>query len=93
MDTLRTPLVSTRGEAFDIFVDGQPMTAFPGETIAGVLLEAGRRSWRRTPGGKPRGLFCGIGTCFDCTLTVNDTPYVRACQTLAQPGMVVITTK
>jgi len=91
MDSLRTPLVSTRGEPFTILVDGQPMTAFPGETVAGVLMTEGRRSWRRTPGGKPRGLFCGIGTCFDCTLTVNDQPYVRACQTLAQPGMVVRT--
>lgn len=68
-----------RGEAVTITVDGQPITAYLGETVAGALLANGWRSWRRTASGQPRGLFCGMGVCFDCTLTVNGASDVRAC--------------
>ena len=42
------------------------------ETIAAVLLAEGSRIFRRTlKTGAPRGLFCGMGTCYDCLVTVN----------------------
>ena len=59
--------------------------------IAGVLLAYGRRSWRRAPSGGPRGIFCGIGVCFDCLVTVNGLPDVRACRRRARDGDVVTT--
>ncbi|MDN3358725.1 (2Fe-2S)-binding protein [Actinomadura sp. DC4] len=74
-----------------ITVDGEPLTGAAGQTIAGVLLTAGRRSWRRTASGAPRGVFCGIGVCFDCLVTVNGVPDVRACRRRAQDGDVVTT--
>jgi aerobic-type carbon monoxide dehydrogenase small subunit (CoxS/CutS family) len=77
----------TRGPAFQVEIDGQPVTAFPGETLATVLLAAGLRTFRRTPlTHEPRGLYCGMGVCFDCLVTVNGRPNVRACLTPAQPG-------
>jgi predicted molibdopterin-dependent oxidoreductase YjgC len=80
-----------RGQAVTITVDGAPMQAFLGESIAGALLAGGRRAWRRTPQGQPRGLFCGMGICFDCTVTVDGVPDVRACVTPVAEGMVVET--
>ena len=80
-----------RGQAITITVDGVPLPAYEGETIAGALLAAGRRAWRRTSHGQPRGVFCGIGLCFDCLVTVNGTPNVRACLTPVAAGMVVET--
>ena len=80
-----------RGQAITITVDGVPLPAYEGETIAGALLAAGRRAWRRTSHGQPRGVFCGIGLCFDCLVTVNGTPNVRACLTPEAAGMVVET--
>jgi predicted molibdopterin-dependent oxidoreductase YjgC len=74
-----------------ITVDGDPLTGETGQTIAGVMLAAGRRSWRQTTSGAPRGVFCGIGVCFDCLVTVNGTPDVRACRRRAQNGDVVTT--
>ena len=60
--------------------DGEPMTARDGQSVGAALLAAGVRSWRTTRiGGRPRGLFCGIGVCFDCLVTVNGEPNVRAC--------------
>ena len=31
-------------------------------------------------------MFCGIGVCFDCLVTVNDRPGLRACLVTLQPG-------
>ena len=44
-------------------------------------------AWRRTStAGAPRGLFCGIGVCFDCIVTVNGDRDVRACMRRAADG-------
>jgi len=44
------------------------------------VTDAGMRSWRTTPrGDRPRGLFCGIGICYDCLLTVDGQANQRAC--------------
>lgn len=60
--------------------DGRPLEAPVGSTLAGALLRNGIASWRRTRvGGQPRGVFCGIGTCFDCLIDVNGERAVRAC--------------
>jgi hypothetical protein len=78
--------------SFEITVDGRPLPAEPGQTIAAALLTSGMATWRRTRfGDAPRGLFCGIGVCFDCLVTVNDRRSVRACLIEAQPGDVVTT--
>lgn len=75
--------------AIQITVNGEPVTGRAGQTIAAVLLAAGHRAWREAPSGAPRGVFCGIGVCFDCVLTVNEVPDVRACLRRAQDGDVV----
>jgi hypothetical protein len=70
-------------------LDGRPISFSPGQTVGAALLAADVRSWRLTRrGGRPRGLLCGIGVCFDCLLVVDGRPNQRACLTLAQPGMV-----
>ncbi|MCK9918121.1 (2Fe-2S)-binding protein, partial [Microbacteriaceae bacterium K1510] len=37
--------------------------------------------------GTPRGIYCNIGHCFECRVTVNGIPGVRACLTLVEAGM------
>ncbi len=81
-----------RGQAIRLLVDGHPIPAYEGETIAAALLAAGRRTLRHTvPGGEPRGVFCGIGVCFDCLVTVDGAQTVRACVTPVRDGMQVST--
>ncbi|NKZ05518.1 (2Fe-2S)-binding protein [Actinomadura latina] len=74
-----------------ITVDGEPLTGIEGQTIAGVLLASGRLAWREGPSGSPRGVFCGIGACFDCLVTVNGVRDVRACRRRARDGDAVAT--
>ena len=88
---MRIELETQRGQAVTITVDGTPVKAYQGETIAGALLANGWRAWRRTEGGQPRGLFCGMGICFDCLLAVDGVANVRACITPVVDGMVVET--
>ena len=58
-----------------LLFDGRPVPCEPGQTVAAALWAAGIRSWRTTAGsGAPRGLFCGIGACYDCLLTIDGRP-------------------
>jgi hypothetical protein len=75
-----------------ISVDGIPASGVAGQSLAGVLLGSGMLGFRQTSvQGQPRGVFCGIGVCFDCLVEVNGLRDVRACQRRAADGDVVAT--
>ncbi|QBS40738.1 (2Fe-2S)-binding protein [Nocardia sp. CS682] len=74
-----------------VTVDGTSVAGVHGQTLATVLLADGRTHWRTAPTGGPRGVFCGIGVCFDCVATVNGVPDVRLCRRPARDGDVVTT--
>lgn len=77
---------------FRFTFDGRPVPAAPGQTVAAALWADGVRSWRTTRGtGAPRGLFCGIGACFDCLVTIDGARNQRACLIPARPDQVVTT--
>jgi aerobic-type carbon monoxide dehydrogenase small subunit (CoxS/CutS family) len=74
------------GTSIAISVDGRPVTCREGETIAAALIGAGEIAWRSTRRTRARrGLFCGIGVCFDCLVIVNGDGPLRACLVVAQP--------
>lgn len=67
--------------------DGKEIVAEPGQSVGAALIAAGFRSWRTTRhSGAPRGIFCGIGICFDCLVVVNGRPNQRACLTEVGDG-------
>ena len=71
-----------------IVVDGREIPARCGQTIAAALLAGGVRTFRQTRrGNAPRGLYCGMGICFDCLVAVDGRPNVRACVTPVEDGM------
>jgi hypothetical protein len=76
-----------RGPRVTILLDGEPVEAFEGETVAAVLLASGQITTRRTPGGEPRGIFCGMGVCFDCLMIVDGVPNTRVCMTWVREGL------
>jgi len=77
-----------------ITVDGKKIKAREGETIAAALIAAGVKVFRYSvKRNEPRSLFCAIGRCTDCVMTVNNKPNVRTCVTLVAEGMKIETQK
>jgi predicted molibdopterin-dependent oxidoreductase YjgC len=69
---------------------GRALQARDGQSVAAALTAAGVRSWRTTRRGtRPRGLFCGIGACFDCLITIDGSPAQRACLVPVRDGMIL----
>jgi predicted molibdopterin-dependent oxidoreductase YjgC len=81
-----------RGEQIRITVDGRPVDCYVGESVAAAMIaERGDLTLRRTGDGEPRGLFCGMGVCFECLVEVDGSANTRACMTWVADGMRVAT--
>ena len=74
----------------ELTVDGHPLTAPAGQSLAAALLNASQDTLRNSPAGNPRGLYCGIGICQECRVVVDGT-VVRSCITPVTAGMRVTT--
>ncbi|WP_308013854.1 (2Fe-2S)-binding protein [Streptantibioticus parmotrematis] len=78
----------TDAEVCRVHFGGRTLTAQPGLSVAAALVREGITSWRSTRrAGGPRGLFCGIGVCYDCLITVDGHPDQRACLVAVRDGM------
>jgi predicted molibdopterin-dependent oxidoreductase YjgC len=72
------------------YLDGKELEGKRGEPIAAALMAAGITGFRHTYRlGEPRGMFCGIGQCQECSMVVNGVPNVRTCVTPLEEGMKV----
>ena len=70
--------------------EGRELRGEHGQTLAGVLIANRILDWRTTSvSNEPRGLYCGIGVCFDCVLVVDGEADVRACMRRATDGAVL----
>lgn len=74
-----------------IVINGVPRQSPSGITVAAVLLRHGITAFRRDLGGAPRAPLCGMGSCFECRVTIDEVPERRACLVLVRDGMHVDT--
>ena len=75
-----------------IRVDGVETEAFDGEPVAAALIATGIRIFRTTrKRNEPRRVFCAVGRCTDCAMTVDGQPNVRTCVTPVRDGMEIWT--
>ena len=76
-----------RGAAVEIVVDGRPVEAFMGESVAAALYAAGIRELRKSPSAEgPRGMFCLMGVCQECVVRI-DGRLVPSCQEPVRAGL------
>src|SRR4051794_23575188 len=80
-----------RSANVSIWFCGERIVCPPGVSVAAALTSAGIRVFRTTQGGAGRGIFCGMGVCQDCVVSVDGTPGQRACMTIVHDGMMVET--
>ncbi|MCP4356991.1 MAG: (2Fe-2S)-binding protein [Chloroflexi bacterium] len=78
-----------RGRKIVFFINGRSTTAHMGETIHAALSAAGYCQFRKSKTNQPRGVFCGMGVCYECLVTVNNGSTKRACVTMVEEGMEV----
>jgi len=69
-------------------VDGRPVTALSGDSVAAALLAAGILACRTTPvSGAQRAPYCMMGVCFECLVTIDGVGSRQACLTRVRDGM------
>ncbi|MFW6123983.1 MAG: (2Fe-2S)-binding protein [Acidobacteriota bacterium] len=91
MENLRIDSIK-RKHKIRLTVNGKEIEAFKGETVLAALIASGYKTLKANPvSQEPRGGFCGMGVCFECTMTINGVPNTRACMTEVQEGMIVET--
>ena len=72
----------------NIFVNDRPVKVFEGETLAAALWANGFISLGHNPKtGSNRGLYCGIGHCYECRVTVDGMEDIRSCLVRTREGM------
>ena len=78
-DHRRTKIVATLGPAWEE----------PARMAA--LIDAGVTAFRVSVSGAPRAPICGMGSCFECRVTVDGRPHQRSCLIPCRDGMIVET--
>ena len=91
MSNLERPFAATNDGARSFVFDGETVPYLPSDSIASALLRADVLSLRRSRLDEPRGIFCGIGVCNECLVTVGDSPNQRACLLAPSDGANVTT--
>jgi D-hydroxyproline dehydrogenase subunit gamma len=80
------------GETIQLKVDGKPIRARAGDTVAAAMLAAGIDRFRTTPvTGAPRAPYCLMGVCFDCLVTIDGVGSRQSCLVPVREGMAVET--
>lgn len=64
--------------------NGQTLVGRRGQTLAAALWAAGIRQLRPS---EARGLWCGIGHCYECRVTVDGVHGVRSCLLTLRAGL------
>ena len=74
------------GKPIKLKFNGITLSGFEGQSIAALLYSKGIRGLRNSKSGDERGLFCGMGVCYECAVSVNGITGKRACLEPAKDG-------
>ena len=78
-----------RGLPVQFFFDGEPVTAYEGETVAMALWASRIQALRASPKrGEARGVFCGMGVCQECVVLIEGRRR-ESCLTVVRAGLSV----
>jgi sarcosine oxidase, subunit alpha len=68
--------------------NGKQLLGIEGQPIAVALMANGIRAIRTcSVTGEPRGIYCGIGHCYECRATINQKQTIRTCLTCLEENM------
>ncbi|WP_420963628.1 (2Fe-2S)-binding protein [Brucella sp. IR073] len=79
-----------RRKPVTITVEGRPVVAREGDTVAAALIASGFDVRRRTAvSGAPRLPYCMMGVCFDCLVTIDGVGNRQGCLVPVREGMTI----
>lgn len=73
--------------------EGREIRCRTGVSLAAALAGAGESVFGIGPNGDTRGIFCGMGVCQECRVSVDGRHGIRACMTAAEDGLEVTKAK
>ncbi|WP_200416369.1 (2Fe-2S)-binding protein [Virgibacillus salexigens] len=83
-------LKSLDQQVITIIYNGVKYSVFENESIAAALLANRIRTLRYSEKhDEARGLYCGVGHCYECRVTVDGERSVRACMKRVQNNMCI----
>jgi predicted molibdopterin-dependent oxidoreductase YjgC len=92
VETQSKPDTKPNAKPVALTVDGKPISARAGDTVAAALLAAGIDHTRTTPvSGAPRAPYCMMGVCFECLASIDGVGSRQACLVLVRDGMTIET--
>ena len=75
-------------EKLSFLFNGELIDGVKGDSVASALWANNIKTLRLSEKkGENRGIYCGIGNCYDCRVYQKDIGMVRACIILLQEGM------
>jgi D-hydroxyproline dehydrogenase subunit gamma len=86
-------LGETGRESVQLMIDGATVTALVGDTLLTALLCSVRHVRQSEFGDEKRAGFCLMGACQDCWVWTPDGERLRACTTVVEAGMRIVTTQ
>lgn len=77
--------------ALTIYIDGRPVEAGSGESVAAVLLRQEEPWSRLTPDTRcRRAPYCMMGVCFECVAEMEAGRSVQTCLTPVREGLRIV---
>ena len=76
------------GQRVRVTIDGKPVTARVGDSVAAAMLSCGLPYCRTTPiSGAKRAPYCMMGVCFECLVTIDGVNNRQGCLIEVSEGM------
>jgi sarcosine oxidase subunit alpha len=86
--------VVNRGKKINVLINGTQVDAYEGELVSTVLQAEGIYVFNhKHKTGKPSGIYCAMGVCYECLVTVDGVVNIRACQTFVKDQMEIQTSE
>jgi NADPH-dependent 2,4-dienoyl-CoA reductase/sulfur reductase-like enzyme len=83
------PGIRPASDPVHVSYEGRELDCFEGDSVSAALIAAGEYVCREAADGTPRGVFCGMGICSECLVTIDGQPGHRACMTPVRDGMAI----
>ncbi|WP_439593495.1 FAD-dependent oxidoreductase [Microbacterium sp.] len=86
-----SPGIGSPDESGSLSYEGRAVPVAASDTVAAAMIAGGELGNRRTDAGDLRGVWCGMGVCHECAVTIDHREGELACVTPARAGQVIET--